>query len=73
MITLFTIGVSHTINLGHYESMKVEASVTVDTSDVEPDAFEEAKRRAQAELHQLIVDTYQAQKRKNDERGDNSF
>jgi hypothetical protein len=70
MLKEFTIGVSHTINLGHYESMRIEASVTLAaTEDFQPDAFPEAwaelKEKAQTELRSLLRETYLKQKRKN--------
>ena len=65
MIKEFTIGVSHTINLGHYESMKIEASVTMDVQNYDFDEDIEGRReRAQTELRQLLEQTYLKQKRK---------
>ena len=59
----FTVGCSRTINLGNYESIKVEASVTMEIHE-ETD-LEELKTRAQTELRQLLEDTYRAQHKKN--------
>jgi len=53
----FTIGVSHTINLGNFQSVRVEASITV-----EPEKGEkEVVSRAQTQLRRLIEDTLKAQ------------
>ena len=51
------------MNLGNYESIKVEASVTMEIHE-ETD-LEELKTRAQTELRQLLEDTYRAQHKKN--------
>jgi DNA-binding FadR family transcriptional regulator len=53
----FTIGVSHTINLGNYESLKIEASVTIQPEKGE----KEVVSRAQAQLRRLVEDTLKAQ------------
>jgi hypothetical protein len=60
MITQFTIGFSRTINLGNFESCRVESSVTVAVSEESADmpAHVEA---AQVELRRLLEETYQAQ------------
>jgi predicted proteasome-type protease len=58
MITQFSVGCSRTINLGNFESLRVEASVTV---DCEPGEFAEMKSAAQAQLRQLLEETYRAQ------------
>jgi hypothetical protein len=53
----FTIGASHTFNLGNFESMRIEASVTV-----EPEKGErEVVSRAQSQLRKLIEDTLKSQ------------
>lgn len=57
-IEQFTIGVSRTINLGNFESFRLEASVTVNP---EPESLELAKANAQVELRRLLEETYRAQ------------
>ena len=47
MIKEFTIATSHTLNLGHYESMKVEASVTVSVSESDNIHINSVKEGAQ--------------------------
>jgi hypothetical protein len=64
MITQFTIGMSRTINLGNFESMRIEASVTIDVQD--GDDAQVCKDMAQQELRKLLEDTYRAQSRKKD-------
>jgi hypothetical protein len=58
MITQFSIGTSRTLNLGNFESLRIEASVTV---DCEPGEFEQMKIGAQIALRQLLEETYRAQ------------
>jgi len=58
-ITEFSIGCSKTINLGNFQSLRIEASVTV---SMEPsDDLGKASVAAQDELRQLLEQTYQAQ------------
>jgi hypothetical protein len=59
----FTIGASHTLNLGNYESTRIEASVTF--SVPEGDDFDACKAKAQQDLTKLLQETYTAQQRKN--------
>src|SRR5262249_6108074 len=55
----FHVGCSKTINLGHYNSLKVEASLTV---AMDPDEdIEQISARAQKELYRLLEETYQSQ------------
>jgi len=61
MIRQLTIGAAHTINLGNYSSMRIEASITIDLP--EGDDFELAKERAQTELRSLLEETLDRQKR----------
>lgn len=58
----FSVGCSRTINLGNYESIKVEASVTMEIH--EETNLEELKQRAQVELRSLLEETYRAQYKK---------
>lgn len=59
----FSVGCSRTINLGNYESIKIEASVTMEIHE-ETD-LELLKKRAQVELRNLLEQTYKAQYKKN--------
>lgn len=61
MITAFTIGCSHTVNLGNFQSIRIEASLTVEVP--EGDDFEVLKDKAQVELRRILEDTYKAQRR----------
>jgi hypothetical protein len=61
-ITQFTVGTSRTINLGNFESLRIEASVTIVVGD---DDYEQTVKQAQAELRHLLEETYRAQARKN--------
>lgn len=56
-----TIGVSKTINLGNYNSMKVEASLVVAPDEL--DDLTVVKRQAQLELRSLIEETWHAQRK----------
>lgn len=59
MIKEFSVGCSRTINLGNFESLRVEASVTV-AIDENKD-LHALKGAAQVELRTLLEDTYRAQ------------
>jgi hypothetical protein len=63
MITEFRIGCAKTINLGNYQSIRVEASVTVAVP--EGDDFDVLRQKAQGELKTLLEDTYRAQMKAN--------
>lgn len=58
-ITQFSVGTSRTINLGNFESLRVEASVTLDVH-LEDDLVA-MRSEAQKTLRQLLEDTYNAQ------------
>ena len=60
-IEQFVIGVSRTINLGNFESLRVEASITVNP---ETDSLELAKAQAQTQLRQLLEETYRSYQNK---------
>jgi hypothetical protein len=66
VITRFSIAASHTLNLGDYNSFRVECSLTVDVP--EGDDFEVLKDRAQTELRRLLEETYKAQRRQNGDK-----
>lgn len=61
VIREFIVGVSKTINLGNFQSLRVEASVTVSMDPGE--TLADASAAAQDELRQLLEDTYKAQYR----------
>ena len=61
MIKQFTVGCSKTINLGNFQSMRIEAAVTWELLDGED--FEYSKGRAQEELSKLLEDTWRAQRK----------
>ena len=58
MIKSFKGGCSRTINLGNFESLRVEALVEM---EVGTDDLSLVKNEAQAELRQLMEETYKAQ------------
>lgn len=55
-----TVGFSRTINLGGYESARVEASVTAQIPDAE--SYERMVETAQRELKYLLEQTWTAQR-----------
>lgn len=60
-ITEFSVGCSKTINLGNYQSIRIEASVTV---AMEPgETLADVTAAAQSELSKLLEETYKAQYR----------
>ena len=58
-ITEFSIGCSKLINLGQYQNIRIEASVTVARDPNE--TLASASAEAQEVLRKLLEDTYQAQ------------
>lgn len=60
----FVVGCSRTINLGNFQSIRVEASVTVEVH--EGSDWDELKQKAQKELRTLLEETYKAQYKKNE-------
>lgn len=62
MLKEFTVGASHTINLGNYESLRVEASVTVVIQEGED--YGTLRENAQKDLRTLLEQTYVAQRKK---------
>ena len=62
MISQFTVGCSHTRNLGNFNSIRVEAQVVVVLN--EGADYVSAKEAAQVELRALLEETYAAQYRK---------
>ena len=66
MIKAFSIAAAHTLNLGNYQSFRVEASLTVEVP--EGDDFEVLRDKAQTELRRLLEDTYRAQRRPDEHK-----
>ena len=62
----FTIGASRTINLGNYESMRIEASLVVAPDELDDLAV--VKRQAQLDLRNLLEETWKAQHRKEQQK-----
>ena len=61
MIKSFSIAAAHTLNLGNYQSFRIEASLEIEVP--EGDDYEVLKDRAQTELRRLLEETYKAQRR----------
>ena len=66
MITEFRIGCARTINLGNYESLRIEASVTMNVPEIaNPNDraanMDDLKSVAQSELRKLMEQTYREQ------------
>lgn len=61
MIKEFTIGFSRTVNLGNYNSAKVEAQVTLDVPAGTSQISQSTINIAQSELRMLLESTWQAQ------------
>ena len=59
MIIEFKIGATHVLNLGNYESFRVECGLTVSVS--ESDDLEVLKNEAQVKLRELLEQTYRTQ------------
>jgi len=57
MVKEFTVGVRHVVNLGNYETMHVEASVTRDCEDGD---WETTRAEAQIALCELLDETFNA-------------
>lgn len=66
MIKAFTIAAAHTLNLGNYQSFRIEASLTIEVA--EGDDYEVLKDKAQTELRRLLEDTYKLQRRANGDK-----
>lgn len=62
MLKQFTIAFSRTVNLGNFESARVEASVTHEVPDGAN--LETVREGAQAQLRDLLEQTWRAQKTK---------
>ena len=66
MITEFRIGCSKTINLGDFNSIRVEASITVSPGEADhlsDAAWDACRVAAQAELRRLLEQTYRFQRK----------
>lgn len=63
-IKQFSIGCSRTINLGNFESLRVEATLVVEVpEDEDEDGYRRMTENAQLELRRLLEDTYKSQHR----------
>jgi hypothetical protein len=54
----FTVGVRHVVNLGNYETMHIEAAVTVNVEDAD---WIRAREEAQGSLTWLLFDCFEKQ------------
>jgi hypothetical protein len=61
MISEIRIGVAHTINLGNYESLRIEAGITINVK--EGDDLVAIKAEGQQFLRATTEETYKAQRR----------
>ena len=61
MIKEFTVGVKHVVNMGGYESLHIEASVTISVE--EDDTWETTRQQAQEALTTLLRESYKQQTR----------
>lgn len=59
-----TVGASRTINLGNYESLKVEGSCTVELSEHDKGNVETARKIALEEVKTQMNEAYKATKPK---------
>ena len=66
MIKQFSIAAAHTLNLGNYQSFRIEASLTVEVP--EGDDFEVLRDKAQTELRRLLEETYRLQRRPDEHK-----
>jgi hypothetical protein len=55
----FTVGFGRTINLGNFNSLRIDASVTMEVVSLEE--YEALKVEAQKELRELLEQTFKAQ------------
>jgi hypothetical protein len=62
----FTVGCSHTISTGNFESIKVNAEITYDVAEESEGTLEAVQRGAQIKLKELLRETYAAQVRKKE-------
>ena len=66
MITEFRIGCSKTINLGNFENIRVEASITVSPEEadhVSEASWDACRVAAQSDLRRLLEQTYRFQRK----------
>lgn len=59
VIKSFTVGAKHHVNLGDYESMEIEGSISIEMKDGE--SIIPARIRAQELLRDLLAETFAAQ------------
>jgi hypothetical protein len=58
-ITEIRLGAAHTINLGNYNSMRVEAGLTISVK--EGDSIADIRASAQTVLRNMLEETFRAQ------------
>jgi hypothetical protein len=63
MIKQFMIGCSKTINLGNFQSLRIEAQVIFEVPTGQWDDIDLLKVQAQDELKRLLEETYKAQRK----------
>jgi predicted short-subunit dehydrogenase-like oxidoreductase (DUF2520 family) len=61
MIKEFSIGVAKTLNMGNYQSMRVEASLTIAVS--EGDDYGVLRRQALTDLKALLEENYRVMRK----------
>ena len=67
MISQFSVGCSRTVNLGNFESLRIEAQVVVPVN--EGNDFAKLKDEAQTELRKLMEQTYREQHKASKDKG----
>lgn len=69
MIKQFMVGCSKTINLGNFQSIRLEAQVVVEVPEEETrDGYEAMTMNAQLELTRLLEETNTMQRKKRDDQ-----
>ena len=66
-LTELRVGFARTINLGNFESLRVEASVTTDLTEADNLDLNRVHDVMQTELRTLLEETYRRQIRKKEE------
>lgn len=68
MIKEFSVGCSKTVNLGNFNSVRVEASIVwaLDEDKRGPDDVHQAKQLALHQLKLLLEDNYKVQRKQGD-------
>lgn len=61
LISQFTVSFSRTVNLGSFNSARVEASITIDVPKGVNGVYDDLKQKVQPELRKLLEETYKYQ------------